>query len=134
MRTFLRHQVWPAVASLALLTLITGFIYPGAVTAVAQTFFPSQANGSFIVVNGTTIGSSLIGQAFNDPKYFWGRPSAAGANGYDSTASGGSNLGPTNQDFLKTVAERVAAYRTENGLPAGAKVPVSQPMRIVGTA
>jgi K+-transporting ATPase ATPase C chain len=121
MRTFLRHQVWPAVASLALLTLITGFIYPGAVTAVAQTFFPSQANGSFIVVNGATVGSSLIGQAFNDPKYFWGRPSAAGANGYDSTASGGSNLGPTSKALIDRITKSVDDLRAANG---NAPIPV----------
>ncbi len=94
MRHFLRHQLWPACALLLALTLITGVAYPAAVTAIAQVAFPSQANGSMIAVNGQTIGSSLIGQAFTDPKYFWGRPSAAG-KGYDASSSGGSNLGPT---------------------------------------
>ncbi len=73
--------------------MITGFLYPVVVTAVAQAVFPSQANGSMIVVDGKTVGSSLIGQTFDQPKYFWGRPSAAGATGYDPTLSGGSNLG-----------------------------------------
>jgi K+-transporting ATPase ATPase C chain len=126
MRTFLRHQLWPAVASLALLTIITGFIYPAAVTAVAQTFFPNQANGSFIVVNGSTVGSSLIGQAFNDPKYFWGRPSAAGVTtsnpgGYDATSSGGSNLGPTSKALIDAVTQRVDTLRAANG---NAPIPV----------
>jgi len=126
MRTFLRHQLWPAVASLALLTIITGFIYPAAVTAVAQTFFPNQANGSFIVVNGSTVGSSLIGQAFNDPKYFSGRPSAAGVTasnpgGYDATSSGGSNLGPTSKALIDAVTQRVDTLRAANG---NAPIPV----------
>ena len=119
MRTFLRHQVWPAIASLAILTLITGFVYPAAVTAVAQAVFPSQANGSYIVANGTTVGSSLIGQAFSDPKYFWGRPSAAGVTpsnpaGYDSTSSGGSNLGPTSKALIDRVTADAATLKAEN--------------------
>jgi potassium-transporting ATPase KdpC subunit len=121
MRTFLRHQLWPAVASLALLTLITGFVYPAAVTAVAQVIFPGQANGSFIVVDGTTVGSSLIGQAFDGPKYFSGRPSAAGTNGYDATASGGSNLGPTSKALIDRITKQVDALRTANG---NAPIPV----------
>jgi len=121
MRTFLRHQLWPAVASLALLTLITGLVYPAAVTAVAQAIFPGQANGSFIVVDGTTVGSSLIGQAFDDPKYFSGRPSAAGTNGYDATASGGSNLGPTSKALIDRITKQVDALRTANG---NAPIPV----------
>ena len=91
MRNILKSQLWPAIAILLTFTVITGVIYPVAVTAVAQVVFPGQANGSMVVVDGKTIGSSLIGQAFDDPKYFSGRPSAAGA-GYDPPASGGSNL------------------------------------------
>lgn len=120
MRSFLRHQLRPALAGLALLTIITGFLYPAVVTAVAQVVFPSQANGSFIVVDGQTVGSSLIGQAFSDPKYFWGRPSAAGANatnpvGYDGTASGGSNLGPTSKALIDRITKQVDALRAANG-------------------
>ena len=121
MRHLLLHQVWPAVAVLLGLTLITGVVYPAVVTAVAQVAFPSQANGSMIVVDGKTVGSSLIGQAFDDPKYFWGRPSAAGANGYDASGSAGSNLGPTSQALIDRITKDVDAMRQANG---GGPVPV----------
>jgi K+-transporting ATPase ATPase C chain len=115
MTTFLRRQLYTAVVLLALLTLVTGLAYPAAITAVAQVAFPHQANGSLIVVNGQTVGSSLIGQAFGDPKYFWGRLSAAGADGYDANASAGSNLGPTNQTLIDRVTTQVDELRAANG-------------------
>ncbi len=118
---FIRHQLRPAIALLALLTFITGFAYPAAVSAVGQLIFPSQANGSFIVVDGKTLGSSLIGQAFDQPQYFWGRPSAAGADGYDANASAGSNLGPTSQALIYRVTASVDQLRAANG---GGPVPV----------
>src|SRR4249919_657993 len=94
MTTFLRHRLWPAIALLIALTVITGVIYPVVVTAVAQVAFNHQANGSMIVTaDGRTVGSSLIGQAFDQPQYFSGRPSSAG-KGYDASSSAGSNLGP----------------------------------------
>jgi potassium-transporting ATPase KdpC subunit len=114
MRSFIRTQLRPAIAILALLTLITGFAYPAAVTAIAQVAFPHQANGSFIVVNGTTVGSSLIGQSFDDPKYLWGRLSAAG-KGYDGTASAGSNLGPTSKALIDRITADVDRMRAANG-------------------
>jgi K+-transporting ATPase ATPase C chain len=114
MRSFIRTQLWPAVSVLLVLTVITGFIYPAAVTAVAQAVFPGQANGSMITVDGATVGSSLIGQAFDDPKYFSGRPSAAGA-GYDATLSGGSNLSSTSQTLITDITQRVDAERAANG-------------------
>jgi K+-transporting ATPase ATPase C chain len=120
MRSFLRTQLWPAVAVLLALTLVTGVIYPLAVTVVAQVAFPSQANGSKIVVDGKAVGSSLIGQAFDDPKYFWGRPSAAGA-GYDPTVSGGSNLSSTSKALIDEISQRVDAERAANG---NAPVPI----------
>jgi len=121
MRNFAKTQLWPAVSILLLLTVITGIAYPAAVTAVAQVAFPSQANGSMITVNGATIGSSLIGQAFDDPKYFSGRPSAAGQNGYDPTSSSGSNLAPTSQALIDAITKRVDAERATNG---NAPVPI----------
>src|SRR5450756_3204385 len=120
MRSFIRTQLWPAVAILLALTVITGLAYPAAVTAIAQVAFPGQANGSMIVVDGQTVGSSLIGQAFDDPKYFSGRPSAAGA-GYDATVSGGSNLAPASQALIDRITAQVDALRKANG---NAPIPV----------
>jgi K+-transporting ATPase ATPase C chain len=120
MRTFFKTQLWPAVSILLAFTVITGLIYPAIVTAAAQVAFPSQANGSMLVVDGQTVGSSLIGQTFDDPKYFSGRPSAAGA-GYDPTVSGGSNLSSTSQALITAITARVDALRAANG---NAPIPV----------
>ncbi len=123
MTSFLRRVLRPAITMLVAMTVITGIAYPAAVTAVAQTVFPFQANGSMLIAaDGKTVGSALIGQAFDDPKYFWGRPSAAGASpGYDGTSSAGSNLGPTSKSLIDTVTQRVDAQRAVNG---NAPVPV----------
>ena len=121
MRTFVRTQLWPAIAILLAFTVITGLIYPAIVTAAAQVVFPSQANGSMITADGQTVGSSLIGQAFDQQKYFWGRPSAAGASGYDPTTSGGSNLSSTSQALITAITQRVDALRLANG---NAPIPV----------
>ena len=104
-------------------TAICGVAYPLVVTAVAQVGWKDTANGSLIERDGVVVGSELIGQPFSSPEYFHPRPSAAG-DGYDGAASSGSNLGPTNPDYLATVAERVAAYRDVNGLGADVLVPV----------
>jgi K+-transporting ATPase ATPase C chain len=110
-------QLRPAFATLALLTLVTGVIYPAAVTGLAQAAFPRQANGSLIIVNGQATGSELIGQPFDDPKYFWGRLSATGTfpyspfNAENLTGSSGSNLGPLNPALLEAVQARVDALR-----------------------
>jgi potassium-transporting ATPase KdpC subunit len=121
MNTFVRRQLFPAVVLLFVLTVVTGFLYPVVITAVAQVALPSQANGSLIVVDGQAIGSSLIGQAFDSPRYFSGRLSAAGADGHDANASAGSNLGPTNQALIDRIAADVDALRVANG---DAPVPV----------
>ncbi len=115
MRAFITRQLRPALGLIAVMTVITGLLYPGVVTAAAQVVFPSQANGSMVVADGREVGSVLIGQSFTDPKYLWPRPSAAGADGYDAMSSAGSNLGPTNQKLIDAVAERVAALRAANG-------------------
>lgn len=102
----------PAVVLFALLTLLTGVVYPLLVTALAQGFFPVQANGSVLrSAEGRIIGSELIGQHFSDPKYFWGRPSATSPYPYNAAASSGSNLGPANPALIDTVAARVKALR-----------------------
>ena len=106
-------QLLPGLRMTLLMTVLTGLIYPGVVTGLCQLLFRDQANGSLITVNGQVAGSSLIGQAFSKPEYFHGRPSAAG-NGYDGTASSGSNLGPTNQKLIDRVKTDVANFRKEN--------------------
>ncbi len=107
---------------LLVMTLITGIAYPLVVTGLSQAFFPQQANGSLLYLHRKPVGSALTGQGFSDPRYFHGRPSAAG-KGYDATSSGGSNLGPTNKSFLAAVAERAALVRQGNGLAPDAPVP-----------
>jgi K+-transporting ATPase ATPase C chain len=122
-------QLRPAIVMLFLLTLITGVIYPLAVTGIAQVIFPHQANGSLIIKDGKAVGSELIGQQFDDPKYFWGRLSATGTFAYnafnaeDLTASSGSNYGPLNQALLDAVQARVDALKASD--PANtAPIPV----------
>lgn len=116
----MKDQIRPALTMLLLLTVLTGLIYPLAVTGLAQLFFPDQANGSLILREGKVVGSKLIGQYFDKPEYFWGRPSATAPFPYNAAASGGSNLGPTNPMLLEAVKKRVAALRAVdpgNGLP-----------------
>lgn len=108
---------------LLLMTLLTGIVYPLTVTGLAQVLFPRQANGSLVSQNGYPVGSALIGQNFADPKYFHGRPSAAGDNGYDATASSGSNLGPTNKALLDGVAKQLDQVRSDNNLSQDSPVP-----------
>ncbi|MDO8778073.1 MAG: potassium-transporting ATPase subunit KdpC [Burkholderiaceae bacterium] len=104
-------QLRPAVISFLLLTLLTGIAYPLLVTGISQVVMPDQANGSLIVKEGKPVGSTLIGQSFSDPKYFWGRPSATGPVPNNAGASSGSNLGPTNPALMDAVKTRVQALR-----------------------
>ena len=112
-----------ALGMLLILTILTGMIYPLAVTGLAQILFHRQANGSLIYRDNAAVGSRLIGQKFSSLAYFHGRPSAAGAEGYDGTSSGGSNFGPTNKKLITAVMERAMQIREENGLPADTLVP-----------
>ena len=110
-------QLRPAIVSLLLFTLIMGVIYPLVVTGIAQVVFPSQANGSLILKDGKAVGSELIGQSFDDPKYFWGRLSATGTFPYNAfnaenlTGSSGSNYGPLNPALIEAVKARIAALK-----------------------
>lgn len=113
-------QLRPALVSLLLLTLLTGLLYPLAVTGIAQALFPYQANGSLLVQNGQVVGSELIGQNFTDPKYFWGRLSATGPVPYNAAASSGSNLGPLNEALFAATQARIDALKAadpENTAP-----------------
>lgn len=113
----MKTQLRPALTIFALLTFVTGVIYPLAVTGVAQLVFPHQANGSLVTINGKTYGSELIGQQFDDPKYFWGRLSAVN---YDSSTSSGSNYGPMNPALIEAVQARIDALKAadpDNTLP-----------------
>ncbi len=118
-------NLWRNVVVAALMTVVTtvllGVVYPLVVTGIAQALFPQQANGQLVVRNGRIIGSRLIGQPFSSPGYFRSRPSAAGLTGYDTTATGGSNLGPTNRKLVDAVRGNAEAAAKENG---GASVPI----------
>src|SRR5580692_4992449 len=113
-RTIMLSQLWPALRINIFLTILLGVAYPLAVTGVSQVLFPRQANGSLITRNGQVIGSELIGQNFAKAEYFQPRPSAAGNDGYDPTASGGPNLGPTNQKLIDRVKASVDKFHKEN--------------------
>ena len=115
----LRKQLWPAISMTLVLCVITGFIYPGVVTGLAQVLFPRPANGSLVTANGRVVGSALIGQPFTRPEYFHPRPSAAG-NGYDATASGGTNKGPTDARLADTlIAQAIDSVIKNDGAVKG---------------
>jgi potassium-transporting ATPase KdpC subunit len=122
MKDLLRELRISVTATLLLAVILCG-VYPMIVWVLAQGLFPTRANGSLIVKSGKTLGSSLIGQGFTDPKYFHTRPSAAG-QGYDAASSGGSNLGPLSRKLVDEVGKRITDYRTENDLAADERVPV----------
>lgn len=119
----MRRQLLTGVVMLAVMTVGLGVVYPLAVTAVAQVGFGDRADGSLLERDGEVVASSLIGQQADGPEWFHPRPSAAG-DGYDAAASSGSNLGPTSEELVDGVAERVAAYRAENDLGDDVAVPV----------
>ncbi len=119
----IKKQAVISLVMLIMFTVLGGLIYPLVITGLAQLCFPDQANGSLISQNGKIVGSELIGQSFASPRYFNGRPSAAGNNGYDASNSSGSNLGPTSKALMTQIATFAAQVRKENGLPADAPVP-----------
>jgi K+-transporting ATPase ATPase C chain len=136
----MRRQLFPALTMMVIFTILTGLIFPLAVTAIAQVAFPDKAHGSLVEnAEGDVVGSSLLGQTFTQPDYFHPRPSAAG-DGYDPTLSSGSNLGPTNDKLLTGadddpatndidetfdgIEQRADAYRDENGLADDTQVPI----------
>jgi potassium-transporting ATPase KdpC subunit len=129
MHAIIIRQLRPAVLMLVLLTLLTGVIYPLVVTGLAQTLFPYQANGSLLTRDGQVTGSALIGQSFDDPRYFWGRPSATAPFPYNAANSAGSNLGPTNPVLIDAVTARI---KTLQAADPGNRQPV--PVDLVTTS
>ena len=125
----MKALIRPAISLFVVLTVVTGVVYPLAVTGVAKAAFPEQAAGSLVVQDDKTVGSSLIGQNFSDPKYFWGRPSATSPMAYNGQGSGGSNLGPLNPALTDAVKGRVDALRAAD---PGNKAPV--PVDLVTTS
>jgi K+-transporting ATPase ATPase C chain len=117
------RELRPALAAVIIFTVLTGLLYPLAITVVARVVFPYQSAGSLIVRGGRAVGSALIGQPFDDPKYFWSRPSATAPYPYNAGASSGSNLGPTARALREAAARRIAALRRADPA-AGGPIPV----------
>ncbi len=121
MKTFLK-ELWTSIAATVVLCVVVSGLYPVVIWGIGQAFLPHQANGSLVENNGQVVGSELLAQGFSGAKYFHPRPSNAGT-GYDSTSSGGSNLGPTSQKLMDEIKANIAQYRQENSLAAEALVP-----------
>jgi K+-transporting ATPase ATPase C chain len=120
----LAHEARVALTVTLLLAVLAGVVFPAMVLGIGQVAFPAQADGSLLRnPDGPVIGSKLIGQRFSGPEYFHGRPSAAGANGYDAASSSGLNLAPTSEKLAETISERAQAYRAENGIPDDVQLP-----------
>ncbi|HEY7291862.1 MAG TPA: potassium-transporting ATPase subunit C [Vicinamibacterales bacterium] len=119
-------ELKPGLLMMIVMTIVTGLVYPAVVTGIAQVLFRDQANGSLVVVNGEVVGSRLIGQNFARPEYFHPRPSAAGAAGYDATASGGTNLGPTSAKLMNGVKDRIVHYCLDNDIPYESSAPLAR--------
>ena len=119
-------RIWTAIKMTLVLTVLTGIIYPAAITVLSETIFPFQAHGSLIMRDGHVVGSELIGQNFTGSGYFHGRPSSAGDKGYDATSSSGSNLGPTNKTLIDTARQRLKETLEQNPGTATGDVPISQ--------
>ncbi|HEX9863987.1 MAG TPA: potassium-transporting ATPase subunit KdpC [Acidimicrobiia bacterium] len=117
----MRRQLWPAVKMMVVMTVLTGVIYPLAMTGISQGVFPGQSNGSPVEHQGEVVGSRLVGQTFSGDEFFHPRPSAVD---YDPTASSGSNLGPTNPELVSAIEARAVQYRLDNGLPPAASIPI----------
>ncbi len=114
------RQLLPALRMMLLLTVVTGLVYPALITGACQLLFPARANGSLVKQNGRVVGSALLGQNFSKPEYFHPRPSAAGTDGYDPTASGGSNFGPTSQKLYDRVKSAANQFYKDNAGYQGA--------------
>jgi potassium-transporting ATPase KdpC subunit len=121
MKTFLK-ELWTSIVATVVLCVVVSGLYPVVIWGIGQVLFPHQANGSLVQNNGQIVGSELLAQGFSGAKYFHPRPSNAGT-GYDSTSSGGSNLGPTSQKLMDEIKTNIAQYRQENSLAAEALVP-----------
>jgi len=119
----MKKQMGIALRLIVFMTVLTGLVFPLAITVLAQVLMPFQADGSLLVREGKVIGSRLIGQNFSSPKYFNGRPSGAGQSGYDASSSGGLNLGPTNKQLIESIQVRVDTVRRQNHLKTEDPVP-----------
>ena len=116
-------ELGPGFRLMVVFTVLTGFLYPAAITGVSALLFPKQASGSLLTVNGKVVGSSLIGQSFSKAEYFHPRPSAAGS-GYDASASSGTNLGPTSAKLITDVSVRIVHYCLDNGIAYESSLPL----------